>query len=71
MILRADTAEDDDWEIVSIPGKYHSYISPVTLTKGSYYLVVTPMTQFGYDDKHMIRYSVDFLYETENVTDFM
>lgn len=44
--------EDDyksSWEVTSIPGKYHSFIEPVTLTKGKYILVVSPMTEFEYD----------------------
>ncbi|CDW81429.1 laminin subunit alpha-like [Stylonychia lemnae] len=63
-IIRADDL-NDDWEIVSTPEKYHSYISPQSLTRGSYYLVVTPMTKFekGVDD--MIRFSIDFVYGTE------
>lgn len=42
-IVRADDL-NDDWELVSRPEKYHSYIPPQSLTQGSYYLVVTPMT---------------------------
>jgi hypothetical protein len=38
-ITKADEL-DDDWESSSIPGKYFSYIPPVSLTKGSYYLTI-------------------------------
>lgn len=33
---------EEEWEIVSKPGKYHNYIPATVLTKGNYYLIVTP-----------------------------
>jgi hypothetical protein len=34
------TTEYSSWKVKSIPGKYWSYIEPVSLTKGSYYFSV-------------------------------
>lgn len=40
-ILR-DNSADDEFEINSVPGKYHSFIKPVSLSKGSYLLLIEP-----------------------------
>jgi len=63
-IIRADDL-NDDWELLSRPEKYHSYILPQSLTKGSYFLVITPMTEFGRGEDDMIRFSIDFLFGSE------
>lgn len=61
MIVNANDI-DGDWEVVSIPGKYYSYIPPVTLTKGSYILVISPLTTFGYEEADIVKFEMDFMY---------
>ena len=68
MIVKADDS-DNGWDEVSIPSKYHSYIPPVSLTKGEYILRISPMTDFEYEDAEIIKFGLDFLYERENITE--
>lgn len=56
--------------MVSLPGKYFSYIPPVTLTNGTYYLVISSQTKFAYEDADFVRFGLDMYYERENVTDY-
>ena len=60
--------DNEDFEVTSIPGKYYSYIQPVTLTKGIYHLVIEPQTYFAYQDDVILRFGLDVLYEKENIT---
>ena len=67
-IVSAD-ASDDDWEARSVPSKYFSYIPPVSLTQGVYYLVISSLTKFAYEDANIVKFGLDFIYTRENVSD--
>ena len=56
---------------MSTPAKYHSYIPPVTLTRGSYILAISPFTAFEFDAADMIKFELDFLYEAEEDKSFL
>ena len=62
-------SSDDRLVAGSVPGKYHSYIQPISLTRGSYIFVVAPEQQVMSDDTEILmRFSLDFVYERENIT---
>ena len=50
-----------DWAVESISGRYHSYIEPVSLTKGSYFLTIKSNSKII-----NVKFSLDLLYESES-----
>jgi hypothetical protein len=66
-IIRDSEDSDDEFEVKSVPGKYHSYIRPITLTKGNYYFVVEPQTTFPYENDSVIKFGLDFVYAKEQL----
>lgn len=49
-IIKDVDEETAYFEVLSIPSKYHNYLYPTTLTKGNYFLVIEPSTQFPYEE---------------------
>lgn len=68
-IIKDVDEESDYFEINSVPSKYHNYLYPTTLTKGDYYLLIEPATQFSYEEDNIIRFGLDFVFVKENSTD--
>ena len=64
MIMNADDL-DNDWQVISKPAKYHTYIPPVTLTRGNYLLVISPLSSFDSTNANIVKFELDFLYESE------
>lgn len=57
---------EEDFSILSVPGKYFNYIPPVTLQKGKYHLSFEPQTAFEYENAVLLRFGLDVLIERED-----
>jgi len=72
LIERNDANKKNTQTIVSsIPGKYFQYLSPTSLTRGSYTLTIQPETRFvdSQSKSSGIRFSLDLVYENEKMGD--
>lgn len=68
-IIKNVDEESDYFEVLSVPSKYHNYLYPTTLTKGDYYLVIEPATEFAYEEDSYIRFGIDFVFVKELLSD--